>query len=193
MIPGNKLSQVGLKYRWSGIEQPDPTALLDYELGGAALNDVSKGLLYQLWTFSATNKSVYVTPTEGGPIHVFDAANNIEELAGTFDQNMNTFVAFKQNTQWSYRWFNTETAAYAISDLPVGVDSCKCTLDDKRYTETSDSDILIFYTLNDNLYFRMQRDRYAIDYLLREGVGGKLIRVDMNGINRLQLKLQAPI
>lgn len=192
MIPGNKLSQVGMRYRWAS-EQPDPETLIDYDLGGIAIGDTSKGLQYQLWTFTASDKAVYAQPANGSAVHVFDAVATVQDLSGTFDQNMNTFIAFKQAGQWSYRWYNTQTASMTISDLPVGVDSCKCCLDERRSTETANSDVLIFYTLNNNLYFRMQRDRYQVDYLLRAGVGGQLVRVDMNGINRLQLKLRAPL
>lgn len=197
-LPNDSLSQVTVKYLWKGLDQDDPTGLIDYEEAGIALNDPSQGLFVQLWTFRVDGVDSRTITVEAdntnGPIPLFTAPDTVAvtEIAGTFDQNMNPFVAFKQGQQWHYWWFDTQSAGMVTSDLPVGVDSCRCCLDDKRTREANSSDILLFYTLNGNLYHRKQRDRYSVDYLLRGSVGGKLVRVGMNGINRLQLKLQTP-
>lgn len=191
MMPNDALSEVTIYYPWLGLDQNDPTGLEDYEEGGIDLNDVSKGLLYQLWTFKIYNYSGYAESANTGNIKVFDEPNQVplQEIAGTFDQNMQPFVVYKAADQWHYRWWDTVTSAFVISDLATGVTSCRCTLDDKRQFNSSNSDILLFYTLNDNLYMRRQRDRYNNEILVRAGVGGKLIKVGMNGINRLQFKL----
>jgi hypothetical protein len=190
-MPNNSLSQVIVRYTWKGIPQNDPTALIDYELGGISLNNTSQGLEYQLWTFEAIDDIIYVSaPNTSGRIQLLVAAGLVEGVAGTFDQNMNPFVAFSQAGQWHYWWFDTTVGHMVVSDLPTGVTSCKVCLDDRRKWEIVNSDILLFYTRNDNLYHRRQRDRYTAEFLLRGSVGGTLVRVDMNGINRLQLKLQ---
>jgi hypothetical protein len=36
----------------------------------------------------------------------------------------------------------------------------------------------------------MQRDRYEVEYLLKENVGGRLLRVGMNEVNRLQFLIE---
>lgn len=191
MMPDNALSQVSIRYLWYGPPQDDPDALVDYDLGGVALNNTSKGLMYQVWTYEAVGSSAFVSASNtAGRILLFTVSTDIEQIRGTFDQNMNPMVAYKQSGQWHYWWFDTISGTMVVSDLPVGVDSVVVTLDDKRQLEATGSDVLLFYTLNNNLYHRRQRDRYTTDFLLRAGIGGTLVRADMNGINRLQIKLR---
>jgi hypothetical protein len=190
-LPQNKLSQVTVRYNWRS-EQPDPTGLIDYDMGGIALNNNSVGLEYQLWTFTAVDNAVYAqADNTPAPIHLVNAGGPIEDLSCTFDQNMNPMVAYLQGGQWSYWWFDPVVQGMIISQLPPNVTSCRVALDERRLWESPLSDILIFYTRDGNLYHRRQRDRYQNDLLLRESVHGTLVRADMNGINRMQLKLKA--
>lgn len=190
-MPNNSLSQVVVYYMWKEISQPDPTGLIDYEIGGVALNNTTKGLEYQLWTFEAIDDTIYVSaPNTSGRIQLLQVAGTVQELAGTFDQNMNPFLAYSYANQWHYWWFDPIVGHMVISDLPTAVTSCRVCLDDRRAWEIVNSDILLLYTRNGSLYHRRQRDRYTTELLLRESVGGTLVRVDMNGINRLQIKLQ---
>lgn len=191
-LPNNALSQIAIRYNWRGPEQPDPDGITDYDMGGIALNDNSQGLEYQLWTFTAVESAVFVqAPNTEEPIGLLDAPGKIEDLACTFDQNMNPMVAYLQGGQWSYWWFDPLVHGMITSQLPPNITSCRVALDDRRVWESPASDILIFYTRNGNLYHRRQRDRYQNDLLLRESVHGTLVRADMNGINRMQLKLKA--
>lgn len=190
MMPNGVLSQVTEKYAWRGIDQSDPTQYEDYEAGGVDLNNNSLGLEYQLWTFSFVLVSAYVTaPNQSEPNLLFSISSNIQEIKGCFDQNMAPFAAYKSADQYHYWWYDTVTAGYIFSDLPNGVNSVACTLDDKRQFNSTNSDILLFYTNNNNLYMRRQRDRYQNELLLKSGVGGKLVKVGMNGIERLQFKM----
>lgn len=190
MMPNDSLSQTAQKYRWRGLDQDDPTELLDYEEGGIGVKDISKGLEYQLWMFSYIGMNAYVTaPNQSAPTLLFTLTNEIQEIRGCFDQNMAPFAIYKAANQYHYWWFDTVTNAYIFSDLPNGVDSVACTLDDKRQFNSTNSDILLFYTNNNNLYMRRQRDRYQNEMLLKSGVGGKLVKVGMNGIERLQFKM----
>lgn len=190
MMPNDALSQITEKYKWRGLDQFDPTEFEDYEEGGVGLNDNSLGLEYQLWTFSYIDKTAYANaPNQQAPSLLFTIANDLQEINGCFDQNMAPFIAYKAANQYHYWWYDTVTAKYIFTDLPSGVDSCKCTLDDKRIFNSPNSDILLFYTNNNNLYMRRQRDRYQNEMLLKIGVGGKLVKVGMNGIERLQFKM----
>lgn len=190
MMPSNGLSQVAYKYKWRGLDLDDPTGLTDFEEGGIALNNNSAGMEYQVWTFSVVGKSAVVeAANSNGQTVLFTLSIDIQEIAGCFDQNMAPFVAYKAADQWHYYWYDTVTAGYVFSDLPVGVDSCRCTLDDKRQFNAPNSDILLFYTKDNNLYMRRQRDRYQNEILVKSGIGGRLVKVGMNGISRLQFKM----
>lgn len=196
-MPNDSLSQVGMKYAWRGQDQDDPTGTEDYEMGGVALNDNSLGTEYQLWTFKisgADNKTITAeAPNTNGAISLYTptGTSDVTEIACTFDQNMHPFVAFNQGAQWHYWWYDAQSAGMLLSDLPAGVDSCRCCLDDKRQFNSTNSDVLLFYTLNNNLYMRRQRDRFQNEMLLRTSIGGKLVKVGMNGISRLQFKLMS--
>lgn len=190
MMPNNILSQVTEYYKWSGINQFDPTGGQDFEAGGVQLNNNSLGMQYQLWTFSINNMSAEVTaPNQTAPTTLFTLTSPLQQIAGTFDQNMAPFVAYESSNQWNYWWYDTVSAGYVFSALETGVTSCRCCLDDTRQFNALNSDILLFYTLNNNLYMRRQRDRYQNEMLLKAGVGGTLIKVGMNGIERLQFKM----
>jgi len=190
-MPNNSLSQIAIKYTWRGRDTQDPTDLQDTEEGGVALNNTSMGLEYQLWTFTYDAHYAYVNAPNQPKIALF-AKDGIENIRGCFDQNMNPFVAFFQGGQWQYWWYDTVSSGMVFSSLPVGVTSVACTLDDKRQINSNTSDILLFYTNNGNLYHRRQRDRYTAELLVRAGVGGTLVKVGMNGIQRLQIKMQTP-
>lgn len=193
MMPQNKLSQVTVYYVWRGPDQADPGVLVDTDMGGIALNDNSQGLDVQLWTFTAVDNQVFVAAanTGGDTLLLTATAGKIEEVLGTFDQNMQPMVAYRVVDQWYYWWFDAVTHGFITSQLPVGTSSCRVAFDDRRRDQSPNSDILLFYTLNANLYMRMQRDRYQVDYLLRASVHATLLRADMNAINRMQLKMQA--
>lgn len=190
MMPNDSLSQVAIKYKWRGLDKTDPTEFTDQEEGGVDIRDISLGLEYQLWTFSYIDKTAYATASsQSAPTALFTIANELQEIRGCFDQNMAPFIAYKAADQYHYWWYDTVTATYIFSDLPNGVDSVACTLDDKRKFNSTNSDILLFYTNDNSLYMRRQRDRYQNETLLKAGVGGKLVKVGMNGIERLQFKM----
>jgi len=191
-LPLNSLSQVAIYYAWLGPDQPDPQPLIDYDLGGIALNDNSAGLQYQIWEFTAVGKQVYVqAPNTTGPTLLFTTDDTISIVRGTFDQNMNPMVAYLKGSQWYFWWFDTVSHSMVTSLLPADVTSCTVAFDDRRTLESNLSDVLIFYTRNENLYYIRQRDRYNTEYLLRASVHATLVRTDMSAIYRMQFKMQA--
>ena len=63
--------------------------------------------------------------------------------------------------------------------MAPGVGSPKCCMDDKRALATATSDILLGYVQGGDLYYREQRDRFLVPYLLKVGVTGQVIQVGM--------------
>lgn len=193
-LPNNVLSDVAITYTWWGRDTLDPTLTQDYEEGGLALNDTSQGSAYQLWTFWTDGTHIFArAPSMSASATLLTPGGVVTSIRGCFDQNMNPFVAYQVGGQWSYWWYDTVAGHMVTSQLPSTVNSVVCTLDDKRTTNAPQSDICLLYTNNGNLYYRRQRDRYSTEYLLRASVGGTLVKVCMNGIERLQIKMQTPI
>jgi len=184
MIPEQRLSAQRIR---AELILPDPqiNRLEAKHLGGVALNDPSGGLSVQTWYIRATGNQVFVRADSVAETLLFSVAGTITEASLAFDQNMRPFVAFIEDGVAKYRWFDSALGGQTISSLPAGVSDPRCTLDDNRPTQTNISDIILAYIRAGNLYFRAQRDRYEIEYLLREGVP-ELRQVGLNRKLRLQ-------
>jgi len=192
-FPNNVLSDVAFHYTWRGLDVVDPTDTIDYEMGAKGLDDPTYGLEYQLWTFDTDQTSVYASaPTVNRQV-ILTPGVPVDSIRCCFDQNMRPFVAYLSKGQWSYWWYDTTIPGPTTTQLPPTVDSVVCTLDEKRPWENGISDICLLYTNNNNLYYRRQRDRYGVEYLLRASINGTLVKAGMNGINRVQLKLRAKL
>lgn len=173
------------------LPNPQPALTTSLHRGGVALNDSSQGLDVQTWTLSTDGTDVKISATSV-PESVLFSGSNITEVCLAFDQNMRPFVAFVEDGQAKYRWFDTQDGQIKITTLPAGTITPRCTLDDRRQTQLGASDIILTYLRNNALYFRAQRDRYTIEYLLRSNAGTGLLHVGLNSGNRLQWLL-API
>lgn len=156
----------------------------DWEFGGVAIGDASQGLLVQLWHCTIEGGAVYVEAPSVAKTKLFDAPG-VTDVALAFDQNMNPVVAYVQDGAAKYWWYDPALEAMTFSDLP-GATTPRCTLDDKRAFNASGSDVILAYLKGRDLYFRKQRDRYTVEYLLATNVGSGLSTVAMGTNNRLQ-------
>lgn len=194
MIPMGRLSTVAVPSEFQSPDDVEPeNMLIDYELGGVALNNTAQGLKYQTWICRADGKTGDVSLESATmPSTVIFNAPGITEISLAFDQNMRPFFAFVQNGQAKYRWYDTVLGANRITDLGISDRNPRCSLDDKRPWQTAqgDNDIILAYMREDSLYYRQQRDRYENEYLLKSGLSAKLLRVGMNKGYRLQFLLE---
>lgn len=196
MIPQESLSSVAKPDTYYTPDDTDPPdALTDYEWGGVGLNDATGGLRQKIWTARANGDTgeVYIS-APGIPEVVVFTAPGITELSLAFDQNMRPFVAFVQNGQAKYYWYDTVLGGTRISDLDPADRNPRCTMDDKRDFATflGQNDIILAYVRDGFLYYRQQRDRFNTERQLYNNeavdgrVPGRLMRVGMHRGNRLQ-------
>lgn len=190
MIPEHRLSATPQVAPFRYGDSFDPSNnLTDYEMGGIALSDPTQGLEYQLWTARCDAKTGVISLAAPGvastPVFM---APGTTELSFCFDQNMRPFFAYVQEGQAKYRWFDTITGQNEIVILGPTDTNPRCCMDDKRPYQTAQgaNDIILAYVRAGSLYFREQRDRFGVEYLLKTGVSGKLLRVGMNRGLRLQ-------
>ncbi len=188
MIPLNQLSTLFINSPYIEKVNDVNIPLIDYELGGAGLNDASQGLKVKTWTLYLEDSNVMVKADGVTPSLLF-VRPGIRELSLAFDQNMKPFVAFIQHTEAWYWWFDTADSTQKFTQLPNAV-SPRCTLDDKRLIAQNTSDIVLGYVRANNLYMRYQRDRYTIEYLLRSNVNATLATIGMSTNNRLRFRMQ---
>jgi hypothetical protein len=167
MLPGGILNVAGPIATFQAAPRGDLyTPLTSYELGGIALENTSEGLFYQLWTCyvpNSTTGQVYLdAPSLEAPIVILTIPG-IQQVSLTFDQNMHPFIAYQTSAGSFFYWYDPLTGQFTTTELESGATTPRCSLDDKRLDATLDgtNDILLFYIVAGNLYYRQEREQYA--------------------------------
>jgi len=194
MLPDNTLSTraVGARFRPPRNRPKEP--LEDFDLGGLALNDASRGLEVYQWRGRYIDGAIVLdVPGIVDPVSVLEVAD-VTEFSFAFDQNMQPAVAYvvgDESAHWY--WFDATLPGFVTLDLPAGSITPRCSLDDKRNstgTLSGVSDILLTYLRGGTLYVRAQRDRYAIEYALASGYEHYVLgQFGMNRLMRMQWQL----
>lgn len=192
MLPDHTLSSQAVQYTFkepSGIITN--SRLVCWERGGLAIQNTSMGVDFQNWKGICTaGGSCSIQAGElGAPVHLFDEPGTVE-FSFCFDQNMRWQAANIVGTNLIFRWYDPTIPGYT-STTYADVVSAKLTLDDKRDLEVQlgKSDVLLTYIKsNNNLYFREQRDRYLVEYLLQSNLPAKTLITNfgMTLANRVQ-------
>lgn len=164
MIPTGGLSSTPQPASFSERVNSTLQPLIDYEMGGRAINDTSAGLQYQLWRVRVDEDVVYLGPDGGNEQPAF-IRPGITEVALAFDQNMQPVIAFTQGGQAWLWWFDGTVPGMVFTSI-LGAVNPRVTLDDKRRGQTASSDVILAYLRAGSLYYRQQRDRYLTEYLL---------------------------
>ena len=190
MLPANEISTVPVSgsFMLPNDRQTDP--FVDYEYGGIAFNDPSEGLLYQVWTCYVNGIVVMCGPINGTHVELF-VKPGLEEIALSFDQNMRPVVAYIASGERYLRWYDSVASADVTSDLGPGHRNCRLTLDDRRPEMSSLSDVVFAYIRDGAVYYRLQRDRYLVEYMVRDGIDShvKLRNIGITDKWRLQFEL----
>lgn len=137
-----------------------------YAEGGATLNDASNGLSGYIWKVYIKNNSVYVK-REGENIEhkIFDKAD-ITQIDLTFDQNMRPFICYVANNLPYYYHFNAEDSSYSEVALPPEIKFPRAAITHHESHNIPVSDIILAYTREGNLCYRIQRERYKKEYII---------------------------
>lgn len=182
MIPDNTLSSTPQIRSFLPPRDGEVLPLESREFGGVAIEDGSQGLQVKIWTMVYEDGDFIIEADDVAPAVVLSGVPDVDEFQFTFDQNMRVFITYMQEGNARYWWFDSLTASQTTSTLPAGSRDVKCTFDDKRNIRVPDSDIILSYMRGDSLYFRAQRDRYTVEYLLSDQLAGKRLR--QMGMNR---------
>jgi hypothetical protein len=190
LIPEQRLSSSVMDADFLPPDDLAYAALTSYEMGGTDLNDADEGLMVKVWTLTYVTPDVILTAPGAGPYTLF-SYTGITSVSLAFDQNMRPCVAYvKSGVSWLY-WYDSLAAGFTHTQLEAGILDPHVCMDDKRANQILANDIILAYTKDNNLYFRAQRDRFGVEYLLRSGVNATLKKVGMNRVNRLQFQLEA--
>lgn len=189
MFAENRLSTKPVPSPWIGAGgEALASRIWDAEDGPIAEQDPSRGHRYQQWRAYLKDYQI-ILEADNVPPRVLLASpdNTITDISICFSQNADLHYAWVDAGVARFRWYDTLSAQFQTMTLPSGTRTPKCTLDDKRPTQSGRSDIILSYVGSDNkLYFRMQRERFQIEHLLDDGPFVSIERLYMNNGYRLQ-------
>ena len=167
-----------------------PTPRVSYDDGPVAIQNPSQGLLYQIWRARYVSDTVYlVAPnyTES----VFFKRRCIESISLSFDQNGRPLLTYLIAGNLYLYWHHTITQKYEHTLIDTQVTSHQVCLDIRTRLGILDSQVVLGYTKNNNLYYVLQADRYMVPYLIALGVNGYLIQIGMSRQHRFQFLVEA--
>lgn len=162
--------------------------LVDYHRGGVALNDASKGLDIQNWKIEVRDNKVYISgDTVEEQEIMLDNEGTIKWISLAFDHNMHYVIAYSFDDGESYLlYFNLTTNTN--SSLPLGkVNTPIVRMDDVRFINSANNDIILSYVKNGKLFCRVQVDKYEVEYQLSEdNVSANLLQCGITSASRFQ-------
>lgn len=186
-MPDNILSSQVLPAVFTGGRALPVSKLRDFETGGVALNDPSKGHLYQIWQARVIDKTEIELSAEEVEPTIIYTGSNITEVSITFDQNMRATFSFVEGGSAKLRWYDSTLPGFVTSNFGPSYITPKVSLDDKRSGQMGENDVIFAYLRAGNLYHRLQRDRFGVEYLLQASVQSSgIIKMGMNRENRFQ-------
>lgn len=202
-LPDNTLSTRAVRTPYIGARALQGSATVDHEDGGIALQDPSRGLMYQIWRARIINDGI-VIDAPSVPEFVAYSGTDITEVSLAFDQNMRLTMAFVESGEAKLLWYDSFIGQEVVTTLPADAVTPRVTLDDKRRTQASVSDIILGYKRGNSLYYRQQRDRFQVEYDPTEPMPepertetraaiaqqGGLIKIGMSRGLRLQFMLE---
>jgi hypothetical protein len=188
MLPDGVLSTIPIPGLFLGSRMLFVSPTRDYEDGGIALNDPSQGLQYQRWRCRIFGDYVVLDAEEVLPQVIFVGAE-LTECSIAFDQSMRPALAVVEAGQAKLQWFDTSVGEQVITFLDPDVVTPRVTLDDKRNRQSEIADVILAYVRLGGLYYRQQRDRFLIEYLLDAGPHTGINKIGMNKHFRLQFSM----
>jgi hypothetical protein len=195
MFTGNTLSVPAVPGAFMFPDNLTPSTQFSYQLGGIGIGNASQGLQYQVWYLQIGGTSQAILSAPNTPPIVLFTVTNLTSVSLAFDSNMNPAVAYVSQGNAYLWWFDATIPGFTIVTLPAGATDPQATLDDKRAfsLQAGLSDIIVSYINTNDLFFRMQRDRFTIEYSLYTGisptvvpVNPQLLKIGMNVDYRMQ-------
>lgn len=141
--------------------------LTSYTLGPVEQGDFSAGLADRIWRVKIYNQTINLARENDAKtgfepdVFLTNIPFSPVESDAAFDQAARVFVCLEFNGHVWFYWFKPSAAAFVFEDFGPG-HSPRCTLD--QLTNRDDSDLHVFYMRNLKLYYRVQRENYAVEH-----------------------------
>ena len=186
MIPGNGFTATPVASDFIDPYDRPYSPAIAYSRGGVALNDGSQGREVGLWFVTASDTTIDVH-SEAGGLQLSLPIPGASNVSLAFDQNMQPAIAYSQSGVHRLRYFDTLLADFNTLVEPTAT-SARCVIDDAREAFGAASDIVWAYIRDGVLYYRIQRDRYLIEYTVGPAEG-TITGMGPNQGLRLQFKI----
>ena len=155
-----------------------------WDNGGVALSDPSEDLNKYVWQAWTDGTSIMVKRDDLEDVHTIVTDFDITEIDLTFDQNMRPCLAYVAGGISKLYWYDTQKGEAVTEVFPL-IRCPRVSLDDKRRFNVGNSDIIFAYQKGNNLCYRLQRERYKIEYILKTNTAKRLLwRIGMGQHNR---------
>ena len=140
------------------------TFLESYCLGGSTLFEVKTNLDTHTWYGYLKSDGIYIKRLDVDTEYKIVEAPNISQLDITFDQSMRPVIVYVSNEKpYIYMY---DSKQFTTVPLDERIKYPKIELDNKLLSEISGSDIILGYTYEGKLCYRMQRDRFLKEYII---------------------------
>jgi hypothetical protein len=165
MFPSNAISAFPVSALLLSPDIQRTSDIEDFEMGGVDILDASQGMNLYRWRCWTDNTGAIYLQRDGGPVINYMTVAGANELAFAFDQNMRPALAFRMGSnRIDLRWYDSSVGQYVMSTGLTTGRNPRLSLDDKRASQTQNSDIILAYLRGTSLHYRIQRDRYLVEY-----------------------------
>lgn len=135
-------------------------------VGGEIIANTTSGLDGYLWSAYLKGNTVIIKRDDLPEEHVIFSREGITQLDLTFDQNMRPFFVYVAEGNPYYYSFNPEDSSYSEVALPTSIKFPKCAIDYHEVENIPSSDVIIAYSREGNLCYRLQRERFTREYII---------------------------
>lgn len=173
-----------------GAKAKSDNTYQDFEDGPIEIGDISRGLNYQVWWAEIDDDKGFLM-SNNQEREVFIQADGLSEISLSFDGNARPIVAFVANKTIYLKWFDSFSGGYTVTSFGSNLKSPKVFMDDKRSHFQKDADVIFLYVKVDasQLAYRLQRDRFGVEYVVANDVYSKISRFGMLSNYRLGVRL----
>lgn len=184
------LSSSPVKSDWVEKQNQRNDPLIDWEMGGAVLNQPLSNRYTHNWRLWSDGTTVFINRDDLSETTVVFSGAGITSVSLAFDQVMRPHVAYVEQGRAKFYFWETLSNSFQHMDLPVEAKYPRTGSDDKRPFFIGLDDVLVAYMKDDNLFVRWQSERFLQEHQMAANTGKRmLVQLGMNNQNRMQFRL----
>lgn len=190
MIPDSKWSCITKPKLFNVKELPLPSevysTVYDIKIGALELYQANNSLNDRYWIVYQSGNDVLIrgavdSDTWSAPQVLFTETSPILDISLSFDSVGKPLVFYKRGTELVLWFYDSQIGSNTIKTITTNGITPIINFDYINNTSDQNSDVLMFYVVNDVAYMRLQRDRFDIEY--PTGVNYPDLRLEKSGIN----------